>query len=123
MEDPQAIPSSPTSASAANGLEDNVAGALAYVTIVPAIVFLVMDQYSKRPFVRFNAFQCLGLAVCWIVLSFVCGIIPILGWFILLPIVALTMLVTVIMCIVKAYSGVKFKVPVIGNYAEKFAEQ
>jgi uncharacterized membrane protein len=123
MEDPQAIPSAPTSASAENGLADNVAGALAYVTIVPAIVFLVMDQYSKRPFVRFNAFQCICLAVCWIVLSFVCGIIPILGWFILLPIVILTMLVTVIMCIVKAYSGVKFKVPIIGNFAEKFAEQ
>jgi uncharacterized membrane protein len=123
MEDPQAVPTAPTPVAAAGGLEDNVAGALAYVTIIPAIIFLVMDQYSKRPFVRFNAFQCICLAVCWIVLSFVCGIIPILGWFVLLPIVALTMLVTVIMCIVKAYSGVKFKVPVIGNYAEKFAAQ
>jgi uncharacterized membrane protein len=33
------------------------------------------------------------------------------------------MLITVIMCIVKAYSGVTFKVPIIGNYAEKFAQQ
>jgi len=123
MEDPQATSSVPPPTSAASGLADNVAGALAYVTVIPAIVFLVMDEYNKRPFVRFNAFQCLCLAATWIVLSFVCGIIPILGWFVLLPIVALTMLVTVIMCIVKAYSGVKFKVPLIGNYAEKFAQQ
>jgi uncharacterized membrane protein len=123
MEDPQAIPSAPTPVAAAGGLADNVAGALAYVTIIPAIAFLVMDQYNKRPFVRFNSFQCICLAVCWIVLMFVCGIIPILGWFVLLPIVGLTMLITVIMCIVKAYSGVTFKVPIIGNYAEKFAQQ
>jgi uncharacterized membrane protein len=123
MEDPQAVSSAPTSVAAESGLADNVAGALAYVTIIPAIVFLVMDQYNKRPFVRFNAFQCICLAVTWMILSFVCGIIPILGWFVLLPIVALTMLVTVIMCIVKAYSGEKWKVPVIGNYAEKFAQQ
>src|ERR1039457_6138135 len=122
MEDPQAV-SAPTPVAAEAGLADNVAGALAYVTIIPAIVFLVMDQYNKRPFVRFNAFQCICLAVCWIVGSFVCGVIPIVGWFVLLPILILTMLVTVIMCIVKAYSGVKWKVPVIGNYAEKFAAQ
>jgi uncharacterized membrane protein len=123
MEDPQAVSSASTPAAADAGLADNVAGALAYVTIIPAIVFLVMDQYNKRPFVRFNAFQCICLAVTWMVLSFVCGVIPILGWFVLLPILILTMLVTVIMCIVKAYSGVKWKVPVIGNYAEKFAQQ
>ncbi|MGA1982540.1 MAG: DUF4870 domain-containing protein [Acidobacteriaceae bacterium] len=123
MEEPQAVSSAPTPVAAEAGLADNVAGALAYVTIIPAIVFLVMDQYNKRPFVRFNAFQCICLAVTWMVLSFVCGVIPILGWFVLLPILILTMLVTVIMCIVKAYSGVKWKVPVIGNYAEKFAQQ
>ena len=123
MEDPQAIPSASPSVGAEGGLADNVAGALAYITIIPAILFLVLDQYNKRPFVRFNAFQCICLAVCWVVLSFVCGVIPILGWFVLLPVLILTMLVTVILCIVKAYSGVKFKVPVIGNYAEKFAEQ
>jgi uncharacterized membrane protein len=33
------------------------------------------------------------------------------------------MVVTVLLCIIKAYSGVKFKLPVIGNYAEKFAAQ
>jgi uncharacterized membrane protein len=123
MEDPQAVPSAPSPVAAAGGLTDNVAGALAYVTVIPAIAFLIMDPYNKREFVRFNAFQCICLAVCWVVLMFICGIIPILGWFVLLPIVGLTMLITIILCIVKAYSGVKFKVPVIGNFAEKFAQQ
>ena len=123
MEEPQAIPTVPAPAAADSGLADNVAGALAYITVIPAILFLLIEPYNKRPFVRFNSFQCICLFVCWIVLAFICGIIPILGWFVLLPIVGLTMLVTVIMCIVKAYSGVKFKVPVVGNFAEKFAQQ
>lgn len=43
----------------AGGLEDNVAGALAYVTIIPAIVFLVLEPFNRKRFVRFHAFQCL----------------------------------------------------------------
>jgi uncharacterized membrane protein len=111
----------PPAAAASDGLADNVAGALAYVTIIPAIIFLVMDPYNKRPFVRFNAFQCLGIAVCSVVLSFVCGIIPFLGWFVLFPILGLTVFCTLVLCIVKAYSGVKFKLPFIGDFAEKTA--
>ena len=107
---------------ASEGLADNVAGALAYVTIFPAILFLILEPYNKRQFVRFNAIQCLCLAVSGFVLSFLCAVIPIVGWLILAPLVGLTMFVSVILCIVKAYSGVKFKLPVIGNYAENFAK-
>lgn len=124
MEDPQTVPSTPLPpppVAAETGLADNVAGALAYITIIPAILFLILEPYNKRAFVRFNAFQCICLCVSWIVLSFVCGIIPILGWFVLLPALILTMIITFVMCIIKAYSGTKFKVPLIGNYAEKFA--
>src|ERR1700726_518977 len=46
-----------TSASAAQGqvggLTQTVAGALAYVTIIPAILFLVIEPYNKDRFVRF----------------------------------------------------------------------
>jgi len=40
-------------------MTDNVAGALAYVTFIPAIVFLVLEPYSKNRFIRFHSFQCL----------------------------------------------------------------
>ena len=103
------------------GLTDNQAGALAYITIIPAILFLILEPYNKRPFVRFNAFQCLCLAATGFVLSFISGVIPILGWFILAPLVGLTMLISVILCIVKAYSGTLFKLPFIGNVAENLA--
>jgi uncharacterized membrane protein len=120
MEDPQVASSVPPPAVTDSGLADNVAGALAYITIIPAILFLVLDQYNKRPFVRFHAFQCIGLAVVAFALS-VIMIIPILGWIIGI-LGDLTLLVMWIMCIVKAYQGQRFKVPVIGNFVENMAK-
>ena len=47
---------------ARRGLTSNMAGALAYVTIIPAIIFLVMEPYNKDRFIRFHSFQCLFFA-------------------------------------------------------------
>jgi uncharacterized membrane protein len=105
---------------ATSGLADNVAGALAYVTILPAILFLVLADYNKRPFVRFHAFQCICLAVCAFALSIIM-IIPILGWIVGI-LGDLVLFVMWIMCIVKAYGGERWKVPVLGNYAENLAK-
>jgi uncharacterized membrane protein len=109
----------PPVAAAGSGLADNVAGALAYITIIPAIIFLVMEPYNRKPFIRFHAFQSLGLAVCWFACSVVL-VIPILGWIVGL----IGMLVTFcawILCVVKAFGGEKFKLPIIGDFAEKTA--
>ena len=46
---------------ASNGLTDNVAGGLAYITIFPALLFLFLPPYNRRPFVRFQCCQCLFL--------------------------------------------------------------
>ena len=61
---PQAVSTGGTT----GGMADNVAGMLAYVTIIPAIIFLVVEPYNKSRFVRFHAFQCLFFAVSWTVL-------------------------------------------------------
>jgi len=120
MEEQQAATSvPPPAAQASTALADNVAGALTYVTVIPAIVFLVLEPYNKRPFVRFNAFQCLGIAVCAFVISFFM-VIPILGW-IAVPLLELCLFIAAILCAVKAYGGVKFKLPIIGNFAENLA--
>jgi uncharacterized membrane protein len=100
---------------AGSGLSDNAAGALAYVTIIPAILFLVMAPYNQKPFVKFHAFQCLGLAVTGFVLGFI-NIIPILGQIVFL-IGLLCLFVLWILCIVKASQGGAFKLPLIGKFA------
>jgi uncharacterized membrane protein len=116
----------PAPVAAGAGLEDNVAGALAYVTIIPAIVFLVLEPFNRRRFVRFHSFQCLFFAVAWTVLWIGLSIIahiPFLGWMTLLiwPLVSLVGFVIWLILVLKAYQGQMFKLPVIGDMAEKQA--
>ena len=111
----------PGAAASGSGLQDNVAGLLAYVTIIPAIIFLVMEPYNRNKFIRFHAFQCLFMAGTAIVTQIVLTIIPIIG-LILLPFAMLGIFVMVVIAAIKAYQGKKFKIPVIGNIAEKQAD-
>ncbi len=110
----------PNAAGTTSGLSDQAAGALAYVTIIPAIVFLLVEPYNKKPFVRFHAWQCIFLYVACIVVEIVLGMIPIVGW-IILPFFGLGVLVLVIFLIIKASQGQKLVLPVIGPFAEKQA--
>ena len=111
---------------AGGGLADNMAGALAYVTIIPAIAFLILEPFNRKRFVRFHSFQCLFFAVAWTVLwiflAFV-GHIPFLGWatILLWPLVSLAGLIVWVILVLKAYQNQMFKLPVIGDMAEKQA--
>ena len=111
----------PAMASAAGGLTDNVAGALAYVTIIPAIIFLVVEPYNRNRFVRFHSFQSLILAVAWVALNFVIGFVPFVH-FMLWSLLGLVGFVVWVICVLKAYQGQKWKFPVIGDIAEKQAD-
>jgi uncharacterized membrane protein len=108
------------------GLTENAAGALAYVTIIPAIVFLVVEPYNRNRFVRFHSFQNIFFAVGWMILWVALGIfghIPLLGWASLLlwPLIGLAGFILWLLLIFKAYQGQKFKLPIIGDLAEKQA--
>ena len=108
------------------GLTDNVAGMLAYITIIPAIIFLVVEPYNRSRFIRFHAFQsiffCVAWTVLWVALSFV-GALPVLGWatVLLWPLLGLGALILWVLMLVKAYGGQMWKLPVIGDLAEKQA--
>jgi uncharacterized membrane protein len=54
------------------------------------------------------------------VVHFVLGVIPIVGWILLLP-VGLAFLLLWIFVIIKASKGERFKIPFIGNFAEQQA--
>jgi uncharacterized membrane protein len=110
----------------AGGLTDNVAGMLAYVTIIPAIVFLVIEPYNKSRFIRFHAFQCIFFAVAWTALWIVLSIIahiPLLGWLTILiwPLIGLAGFVIWLVLLLKANQGQMWKLPFIGDLAEKQA--
>ncbi len=122
---------SPASTPASGGLADNTAGMLAYITIIPAIIFLVMEPYNKNKFVRFHAFQNIFFAIAWtvlwiavIVVGIVLNFIPILGtilYFLLMFAVGIGGFVVWIMLLIRANKGEKWKLPVIGEMAEKQA--
>jgi uncharacterized membrane protein len=119
----QSVSVAPT---AAAGLTDNVAGALAYLTIIPAILFLVLEPFNKRRFVRFHAFQSIFFFVVWIAVDIglaIIGHIPFLGWAVLFlwPLVSLVLFVILLILALKAYQGQEFKLPVIGDIAAQQA--
>src|SRR5512132_1864227 len=74
------------SAAPAGGLADTVAGLLAYITIIPAIIFLVIEPFNKNRFVRFHAFQNLFIAAAGFVLGIglsILGFIPVVNLMVL----------------------------------------
>jgi uncharacterized membrane protein len=125
---PAYIPPPPA---ASSGLTDTAAAAIAYITIIPAIIFLVLEPYNRKPFIRFHSFQCLLLAAVSIVahiaimiLGTVLHIIPFLGALmsgLLHLAVTLVVFVAWLMCIIKANKGEWYKLPVIGDIALKQA--
>ena len=134
MEEPQAPPSAPPAAAQSQGLTPNSAAAIAYLTVIPAILFLLIDPYRKMPLVRFHAFQCIGIAVVWFVLwivvavaSMMVALIPgvrILLLFIPFLYVGLGIAVFILwlMAIIKASKGEWFKIPFLGDFAMKMAQ-
>jgi uncharacterized membrane protein len=110
----------PPPPAAVSGLTDNVAGMIAYITIIPAILFLVLEPYNRSGFIRFHAFQCLGIAAV-VFASSVVAVIPILGW-IIAVITFPVMFVCWILCMFNAYQGKMFKLPIIGNFAASMAK-
>jgi uncharacterized membrane protein len=111
---------------AVSGLTDNVAGMLAYVTVIPAIIFLVMEPYNKSRFIRFHSFQSIFFCVALIALNIALSIftfIPFIG-LILVPLhllIGLGAFALWIILLLKANQGQMFKLPVIGDMAEKQA--
>jgi uncharacterized membrane protein len=112
---PEETPQSPQS-----GLSDNAAGALSYITFIPAIIFLLVEPYNKSSYVRFHAWQCIFLSLAAFAVSAALALIPFLGW-VLMPLVNLAFLILAITAILKASKGQRFKFPIVGDLAEKQA--
>lgn len=115
---PQGSPGAP--APAQTGLSDNAAGALAYVTVIPAIIFLIVEPYNRNPYVKFHSWQSIFFGIAAVAIHFVLAVIPVIGW-ILVPFVALGLLVVWVILLLKALKGERFQLPVIGKLAAQQA--
>jgi uncharacterized membrane protein len=120
VSDSSQIPPTPSQPVQGSGLSDNAAGALAYITIIPAIIFLIVEPYNRNSFIRFHAWQCIFLSIAAFAVHTVLTFIPVIGW-ILIPFVSLAFLIIWIIALVKALKGQRFHVPFIGAFAERQA--
>jgi uncharacterized membrane protein len=104
------------------GIPDQIAGALAYVFVIPAIVFLLRDPFKRNRFIRFHAWQSILVAIATAVvfsalltmmgkvLVIFASFIVAVGWFILW-----------LVLMVKALQGEMFELPWIGALAKRQA--
>ena len=120
------------------GLDENIAALLSYIFgWVSGLIFFLIEKDSRL--VRFHAMQSLLFNVLvgvvaialWIVLFVVfmiatqlsnalatlLSLVSVLVWGVFL----LAILAGFILCLVKAFQGQYFKLPLIGNFAEKFS--
>jgi uncharacterized membrane protein len=108
------------------GLSNNAACGLAYLTFIPAIIFLVVAPYNQNPTVRFHSWQSIFLAIAWFavwVVLVIIGVIPFINFLdvILFPVLGIGFLILWIIVMVNAFQGKSFKIPVLGQLAEKQA--
>ena len=113
-------PSQPPQSPAQSGLSDTAAGALAYVTIIPAIIFLIVEPYNKNSYVKFHSWQSIFFCIAAFAIHLVLSLIPVIGW-ILVPFVSLGFLIIWIIVLLKALKGERFQLPLIGKYAAQQA--
>lgn len=100
------------------GLNENVAGLLCYVCWwLTGIIFLIIEKENKT--VRFHAAQAIITFGALCIAAIIIGWIPFIGW-IIGGIIWVIAVVLWIVLMIKAYQGAKFKVPVAGNFAEKW---
>jgi uncharacterized membrane protein len=120
------------------GLDENIAALLSYVFgWVSGLIFFLIEKDSRL--VRFHAMQSLLFNVLvavvaialWIVLfvvflvvsqvsgalATILSLISVLVWLVF----GVAILAGWVLCLVKAFGGQYFKLPVIGNFAEKFS--
>ncbi|RSK29373.1 hypothetical protein EJF36_13040 [Bacillus sp. HMF5848] len=99
------------------GLEVNIAGLLCYILgIFTGILFLVIEKEST--FVKFHAMQSVITSAFLFVITTVLSFIPIIGWLISLLLSPLCLILWIVLML-QAYKGKKFKLPIVGDIAEK----
>ncbi len=109
------------------GLDQNIEGALCYVLgFITGIVFLVMEKDNK--FVKFHAMQSIAtflplMIIGWIISSAILLSLSML-WFagIVSSLIFLIEIILWLVLMLKAFQGEMFKLPIVGDFAEKQAQ-
>jgi uncharacterized membrane protein len=119
-------------ASPAQGTRDALLGGLAYLTVIPAIVFLAVPAFKSSRFVRFHSWQSVFFAaaatVAGLLVKFlfaVLSMLPLIGFLAACLVVGITVIAVAAIWVVlpvKALQGQNYELPVLGGIAAAMAE-
>ena len=125
-------PQRPNSSARPLPIPENIAGVIAYITIFPAIVFLLLEPFKHNRFVRFHSFQHLLLWAAGVGVGIAAGLVGAILQLIpfmrvlFLPLgglISLAWFFLWLLLVVKAYYHEMFKLPYLGDLAEEWAER
>ena len=125
---PDTVPPNPTATPQAPqplvDWNDRIPGALAYLTFIPALVFLFIEPYQRNRFVRFHAVQSLLFWAAVLVFAILGVIASMFGWLFLWlltgALIGLALFFTWLLLSIKALQGEWFSLPYLGPFAEQF---
>jgi uncharacterized membrane protein len=113
-------------------IPEAIAGVIAYITIFPAIVFLLLEPFKRNRFVRFHSFQQLllcaagvGIGIATSLIGAILQLIPFMR-VLFLPLgglISLAWFFLWLLLVVKAYYHERFKLPYIGDLAQEWADR
>jgi len=111
-------------------LSDHAAGAIAYLTFIPAIFFLVLEQYKRNPYVRYHSWQSILLSLGAFAVNIVVAFLLVFALLfsprlhlVVWRAIELFWLAVWVACVVNAAMGKRFRLPVIGELAEQQAKK
>ncbi|HYO46009.1 MAG TPA: DUF4870 domain-containing protein [Gemmatimonadota bacterium] len=120
----------PAASQSSTGLDPKLAGLLCYILgIITGLIFFLIEK--SNDVVRFHAAQSIvfsgSVIVLWIVLMILGLILTSISWTLgnlyglLTLLVWLGLFVVWVVLLIKGYSGTKWKLPVLGDLAERMA--
>ena len=103
-----------------NKSQENVLGVVCYLLGWVTGIIVWFSVPKTRKFIRFHAMQSIIFSIIFMVISIVLSFVPIIGW-IVSSIAGLLASVLWLLLMVKAYQRQIYKLPVIGDLADKWS--
>ena len=114
---PASAPAQSAPATGNNDVEANkIMAIIGYILPILFFVPLINEASKNSSFAKFHANQQLVLLIAAIVIEIVGTVIPLLGWFLILPLGSIFLLVLAILGIVNAAKGEMKPLPAIGGF-------
>lgn len=112
-------------------LQESLLGGLAYITIIPAIIFLLVPNFKSNSFIRFHSWQSILFSVAAVIIGLgmrvifaILSVVPFIGFLFPWLAAGLAFLAIVFLwavLVVKAGQGEVYELPWLGQIAARLA--